>query len=63
MSFATRPDLSSPFIDQRRELFLVDPDRIRMFDEAAFRRPGAAIQNANDAIRDHLIHLRKEAEQ
>ena len=44
-----RPDLTSPFIDQRRELFLVDPDRIRMFDEAAFRRPGAAIQNANDA--------------
>ena len=58
-----RPDLTSPFIDRRRELFLVAADRIRMLDQAVYRRPGAAIQNANDAIRDYLIHLRKEAEQ
>ncbi len=30
---------------------------------AAYCRPGAAVQNANDAIRDYLIHLRKKAEQ
>ena len=36
-----RPDLTSPFIDRRRELFLVDADRIRMLHEAAGKRPGA----------------------
>ena len=54
-----RPDLTSPFVDQRRELFLVDADHIRMLGEAADKRPASQIQNANDAIRDYLIPIRR----
>lgn len=56
-----KPDLTSPFIDNKR-LFLVDTVEIDRVVEEAVRRPGPAIQNANDAIRDYLLTLRQESE-
>ncbi|MDP6573933.1 MAG: hypothetical protein QGI63_09800 [Rhodospirillales bacterium] len=53
-----KPDLTSPFIDNER-LFLVDTAVIDRLVEEAYARPGQAIQNANDAIRDYLLKLSK----
>ncbi len=52
-----KPDLTSPFVDNRR-LFLVDTAVIDRLVEEAYARPGQAIQNANDAIRDYLLKLK-----
>jgi hypothetical protein len=54
-----KPNLTSPFVDNQR-LFLVDTTVIDRLVEEAYARPGQAIQNANDAIRDYLLTLKKE---
>ena len=54
-----KPDLTSPFVDNQR-LFLVDTAVIDRLVEEAYARPGQAIQNANDAIRNHLLTLENE---
>lgn len=53
-----RSDLTSPYIDNKR-LFLVDTAVIDRLVEKAYARPGQAIQNANDAIRDYFFILKK----
>ena len=53
-----KPDLTSPFVGNER-LFIVDTAVIDQLVEEAYARPGQAIQNANDAIRDYLLTLKK----
>ena len=57
-----RADLTSPFVDRHPNLFLLDVEPIKVIVDKAYARPGVPIQNANDDIRDYLIHLRKQAE-
>lgn len=58
--FRFRPNLISPFI-KNRKFFLVDTAEIDRLVEAAYARPGVPIKNANEAIHNYLLELRKES--
>ncbi len=57
-----RPDLTSPFIDEHPNLFLVETAIIDRIVGRAYKRPGFRVQNAIDALEQYLFKLQRKKE-
>ena len=54
-----RPDLTSPFVESHRNLFMVDRARILEVVKKALHLPGLPLQNVDDAVYEYLLNLKK----